>query len=228
MSVPDYEIFHFGEESLLIQIQQRPSDILLNWLLDCCNIIRSKFNVEVVHTYNEILIKSISNDKLIAIKNKLPELLSSQINSKQSKGVLHRIPVCYETAFAKDIESYTTTLGLTKSEVIHLHTSVTYTVYFMGFLPGFPYLEGLDSRLHLERKATPDRKIVTGSIAIGGSQTGIYPQESPGGWHCIGQTPMSLYETSKQPPTTIKAGDRVIFYEITAKEFESFKNQIVY
>ncbi len=224
MNKLEYEISIFGEASLLIQIKKEPSDILLNWLLGCCDHIRSTLNIEVIHTYNEILLKNLPSDELITIKNKLPEILSSQVVCKQVKSELYRIPVCYETAFAKDIEAYSTSLGLSISEVIRLHTSVTYTVYFMGFLPGFPYLEGLDKRLHLPRKDTPARKIIKGSIAIGGSQTGIYPQESPGGWHCIGQTPISLYDSLQEPPILLKAGDRVVFYEITAAAFKSFKN----
>lgn len=225
MITPEYEISVFGEASLLIQIKEEPSDTLLNWLLDRCDYIRSTFDIEVVHTYNEVLVKNIPNDRLLEIKNRLPEILISHLIHKQSKGILHRIPVCYDTVFAKDIEAYSNTLGLSISEVVQLHTKVTYTVYFMGFLPGFPYLEGLNSRLHLPRKVTPDRKIMKGSIAIGGSQTGIYPQESPGGWHCIGQTPISLYNNSQKIPTLLNAGDQVLFYEITAGEFDNFKNQ---
>lgn len=131
-----------------------------------------------------------------------------------------QIPVCYDGRFAKDLEHFAHEKNIEVSELIALHSSVVYRIHFFGFLPGFMYLHGLPERLHFPRKAVPDRAVPRGSVAIGGSQTGIYPRESPGGWHIIGQTPISLFEAQRNPPVWASPGDRLKFVPITSTEME--------
>ena len=108
--------------------------------------------------------------------------------------------------------------GLTEAEVLALHTRREYRIYMLGFLPGFPYLGGLDERLFTPRLNTPRTAIPAGAVGIGGEQTGIYPIASPGGWQLIGRTPRKLFdpESGALPYT---AGDRIKFEPITAAEF---------
>ena len=96
-------------------------------------------------------------------------------------------------------------------------------IYFIGFLPGFLYLGGLDERLFTPRKSTPRLRIEKGAVAIGGKQTGIYPQESPGGWNIIGNSPIQFFDNSKNTPCFAKAGDKLQFYSITLKEHHDIK-----
>ena len=133
------------------------------------------------------------------------------------------IPVCYEDEeFAPDLGKVALHAKLTKEEVIKKHSSSDYLIYMMGFLPGFPYLGGMDERLATPRLETPRTKIPAGSLAIGGVQTGLYPVESPGGWNIIGRTPVKLFDLKRKPFFLYEAGNRIRFEPITREEFEAF------
>lgn len=101
--------------------------------------------------------------------------------------------------------------GISVNEVIDLHTEPVYTVAMVGFLPGFPYLIGLDPKLQVPRKSTPRLRVAKGSVAIGGLQTGIYPSESPGGWQLIGKVALELFDETQTIPSLFLAGDRIKF-----------------
>lgn len=124
------------------------------------------------------------------------------------------IPVCYAGEQAPDMPAFAKAKRMTSEEIISLHTSATYTVFFMGFLPGFLYLGGLNQKLHHPRKPVPERVIPRGSVAIGGSQTGIYPAASPGGWHVIGNSPVTMFDHRMNPPCFAQPGDEIIFEAI--------------
>lgn len=124
---------------------------------------------------------------------------------------LIEIPVRYGGEFGPDLNDVAEHNQLTQEEVIDLHTSADYLVYFLGFSPGFPYLGGMDPRIATPRLPSPRKLVPAGSIAIGGSQTGIYPVASPGGWRLIGRTDLELFRAGRQPPTLLEMGDRVRF-----------------
>ena len=121
------------------------------------------------------------------------------------------IPVAYGGEAGPDLESAAAELGLTPTELAKRHASGEYTVAMIGFAPGFPYLLGLDPALALPRLATPRTSVPAGSVGIGGTQTGIYPRESPGGWRLIGRTPLMLFDPSRDQPALLAPGDRVRF-----------------
>ncbi|WP_405201563.1 5-oxoprolinase subunit PxpB [Dokdonia sp. LLG6352-1] len=214
-----------GEYAMLIQVAQKPSQDLLQWLVCKKEQLQSLPTVEVVFTYNEILVKFLLplEGRYDTIRASVEEILKSSIESIGVNGVLHKVPVCYNSQVAPDLEEYASQVNLRVDQVVALHTSPVYPVYFIGFLPGFPYLDGLDSKLHLERKATPSQFIQPGSVAIGGAQTGIYPQRSPGGWHVIGSTPVQLFDINKNPQSLFKAGDSIKFYAITLEEYKVYE-----
>jgi inhibitor of KinA len=130
------------------------------------------------------------------------------------------IPVCYDPEFAIDLEHVARNAGVTPRQAIDLHSSAEYRVSCIGFTPGFPYLSGLPSELTTPRRATPRKQIPAGSVAIGGTQAGIYPIKSPGGWNIIGRTPLRMFDPVNNPPALLRAGDRVRFRAITREEFE--------
>ena len=137
------------------------------------------------------------------------------------------IPVCYEDQeFAPDLEKVALHAKLSKEEVIKLHSSSDYLIYMMGFLPGFPYLGGMNPQLETPRLETPRTKIPAGSVAIGGAQTGLYPVESPGGWNIIGRTPLRLFDVKRKPFFLYEAGDKIRFLPITREEFENFDESL--
>jgi inhibitor of KinA len=108
---------------------------------------------------------------------------------------------------------------LTTDEVIYLHTQPVYTVYMIGFLPGFPYLGGMNKTIACPRKTTPRKFVAAGSVAIAGEQTGVYPMQSPGGWQLIGRTPISLFNPMRDPPALLSAGAVIKFRAISANDF---------
>ncbi|OOG73769.1 5-oxoprolinase subunit PxpB [Algoriphagus sp. A40] len=131
-----------------------------------------------------------------------------------------KIPVCYDPDYGKDLGALAISHRMTVNVLIQLHSSVTYRLHFFGFLPGFMYLNGLPNQLHTPRKSVPDRMVEAGSVAIGGSQTGIYPKESPGGWHIIGRSPITLFDPERNPPVWGVPGDQIKFEPIDIEEME--------
>jgi len=133
------------------------------------------------------------------------------------------VPVCYDKEYGPDIEDVARHAKLSVEEVISIHTAKPYLVYMLGFQPGFPYLGGLDERIHTPRLETPRIKLEAGSVGIGGGQTGLYPMESPGGWRIIGVTPVRCYNPEKEKPIPYMAGDHIKFTSITKKEFDELR-----
>jgi inhibitor of KinA len=121
------------------------------------------------------------------------------------------VPVEYGGVAGPDLAELAQTLGLTEDRIIALHSSATYTVAAIGFLPGFAYLEGLPKSLHVPRRQTPRTRVPAGSVAIGGPYTGVYPVVSPGGWHLIGRTTAVLFNPAKPQAVPWRVGDRVRF-----------------
>ncbi len=129
------------------------------------------------------------------------------------------IPVCYGDDFGPDLHDVASLNHLSIEEVIRIHSSGNYLVYFLGFTPGFPYMGGLSEKIATPRLATPRTKVPAGSVAIGGNQTAIYPVSSPGGWRIIGRTPLRLFRPTENPPTLLRMGNEVRFTPIPKEEF---------
>lgn len=189
------------------------------------HFIESK--IEVKSAYNSLLITYDStieniNDEVLGLKS----LYSLKKDKRKSSFRLWKIPVCYDDEFALDLEDISTKKKLSKSQIIALHSGTIYTVYFIGFLPGFLYLGGLDASLHYPRKSTPRLQIKKGAVAIGGTQTGIYPNESPGGWNIIGNSPISFFDASHDMPCFAKAGDKIQFVPISLKEYHDISTLV--
>ena len=138
--------------------------------------------------------------------------------------MLIKVPVCYETEFASDLDFIASQNKISHGEVIYLHTSTDYHIYMLGFLPGFAYMGLVDEKISSSRKQKPVF-VEAGSIGIAGKQTGIYPFRSQGGWQIIGRTPLKLFDKEKINPVLFKAGDKVQFYSITKDEFEDTKSR---
>lgn len=142
-----------------------------------------------------------------------PDLESFPISEKE-------IPVYYN---GPDLPYVAQQNGLSEAEVIQIHSEREYLVYMMGFVPGFPYLGGMDSRIATARKQVPRLKIEAGAVGIAGEQTGVYPIETPGGWQIIGHTPLQLFDRDRDKPSFLEAGDRVRFVPIDKEEFDHLK-----
>ena len=135
------------------------------------------------------------------------------------------IPVCYGGGFGPDLEEVAARHDLTTRQVIRRHSRPLYRVYFLGFLPGFAYLGGLPPSLETPRRASPRLSVPAGAVGIAGSQTGVYPLETPGGWQIIGRTPLRLYDPRREAPALLSAGDRVKFVPIDADRYRDLEKR---
>ena len=157
------------------------------------------------------------------LKQRLERFSEQAESGTEAEGKTFRIPVCYGGTYGEDLKDVAAHAGLSEEEVIRIHAGATYRIYMLGFLPGFPYLGGMDARLATPRLMTPRTRIPAGSVGIGGSQTGIYPLASPGGWRLIGQTPLKLYDPERTPDILYRAGDSLEFYPVTPEEFRKIQ-----
>lgn len=127
---------------------------------------------------------------------------------------LIEIPTIYGGEHGPDIAFVAKHNGISVEEVIRLHSEATYTIYMLGFTPGFPYLGGLPETLATPRLDTPRQRVRAGSVGIAGSQTGVYPLATPGGWRLIGWTPVALFDPARTPPALLQPGDQVRFVPV--------------
>jgi inhibitor of KinA len=177
--------------------------------------------------YDILFIRNILNKQITAfewISEALKKFIPKESVETGDPQLLIRVPVCYENEFAPDLGFVVSQNEISHEEVIYLHTSTTYHIYMLGFLPGFAYMGMVDEKISSSRKQKPVF-VEAGSIGIAGKQTGIYPFRSQGGWQIIGRTPLKLFDKEKINPVLFKAGDKVQFYSITKDEFEDIKSR---
>lgn len=183
--------------------------------------------VDIIPTFCSLLINY--DPRVISyseIKERIENLLKVEVKAGENQKRVFEIPVCYGGEFGPDIENIATNAGISVEEVIKIHSSKDYLIYMLGFLPGFCYLGGLDERIHSPRLANPRLKIPAGSVGIGGSQTGIYPLESPGGWQLMGQTPVKTYDPNREIPILVNAGEYIRFVPIDEDEYYRIKELV--
>lgn len=132
------------------------------------------------------------------------------------EGRVHEVPVVYGGVDGPDLDEVAETCGLSADEVVRLHSEPTYHVFMLGFSPGYPYLGLLPPPLRLPRRASPRVRVPAGSVAIADAFVGIYPQETAGGWHVVGRTPLRLFDPARTPPALLSPGDRVRFVPTSA------------
>lgn len=156
-----------------------------------------------------VLLKDPLNDAVNAVEHLQNWWQESQAVEPVSR--LIEIPVVYGGKGGPDLEGVARHTGMTIHQVVECHSSAEYIVYFLGFQPGFPYLGGMPDALATPRHREPRLSVPAGTVGIGGSQTGIYPLVTPGGWQLIGHTPTSMFDPASRLPTLLRPGDRVRF-----------------
>ena len=220
----------FGERTILIEWPAIIDKEILNDIIRFRNTIERnnvKGVIEIKLAYNSLLI--IYESFCRNFENEVKKLKTCYTSEDFKHDIVSnywRIPVCYDTVFGIDLETISVAKSMSKDAIISRHFQAIYTVYFIGFLPGFLYLGGLDESLHFPRKETPRLNIKKGAVAIGGNQTGVYPNESPGGWNIIGNSPISFFDITKEKPCFAKAGDTIQFYPITLKAYQNTKTLV--
>ncbi len=186
------------------------------WLLDCVPAYAS------LAIFFDPTSLPGSTEPESVVREQIATMLSQVESTEDTSAVRHvEIPVCYGGAHGPDLDDVARLCELTAAQVIEKHSHADYLVAMLGFAPGFPYLLGLDPALRSPRLATPRLRVPAGSVGIGGAQTGIYPNEGPGGWRLIGQTPLSLFDAQRDPPTCLLPGDRLRFVPIDPGQFQA-------
>lgn len=177
---------------------------------------------EVLPTYRSLMISycpwSITRNEIMELCESIGTLSLSCSSERQE---VVEIPVLYGGEWGLDMLEVAKETAMSVDEVIFLHTSRPYPVYMIGFLPGYPYLGGLDPRLSLPRLKVPRTKVPAGSVAIAMLQTGVYPLASPGGWRIIGHTPLCLFDPHRSQPSLLRAGQWVRFRSISLSEYHT-------
>ncbi|WP_313686844.1 5-oxoprolinase subunit PxpB [Pantoea sp.] len=201
-----------GERAVVLELEPPVSLASQQRIWGLCQRLQGHDTVsEVIPGMNNLtlLLRDPQRNALDAIENLQRWWEESEAQLPESR--LVEIPVIYGGDVGPDLQVVADHAGMTPRQVVELHSSSAYVVYFIGFQPGFPYLGGLDSRLHTPRRAEPRVIVPAGSVGIGGSQTGVYPLATPGGWQLLGQTSISLFDPQLQPPTLLRPGDNVRF-----------------
>lgn len=230
---PAYRIFPIGDGSLTVDFGNVIDEELNKWVIRLFNELKKDplpGMIESVPAYSSLTIyydlfqlrKLASGDKTVYewLAARLEEKLKQPQTFNDENPQLVKVPVCYDMAFAPDLQHVAAVNKIATEEVIRLHYSKTYRVYMLGFLPGFTYMGEVDDRIAVPRKSGP-QPVAAGSIGIAGKQTGIYPLASPGGWHIIGRTNLKLFNPGLENPTLLREGDLVQFIPISKDEFEN-------
>ncbi len=187
---------------------------------------RERWVVDLVPGYASIM---VLYDALRAAPEDVLRWLEATLPSARPEPPSHRlveVPVWYHPSVGPDLEPLAREKGLAVEELVALHTAPEYPVYMLGFRPGFPFLGGLDPRLFSPRLATPRAAVPAGSVGIGGQQTGIYPQRSPGGWRLLGRTPLKLFSPEREPPFALNVGDRVRFVSVSEARYRELGGEL--
>ncbi|MDR0271454.1 5-oxoprolinase subunit PxpB [Paenibacillus sp.] len=221
-----------GESALLIEFGNHIDEQVQEWIQAAASRLENdpfpgylecvpSFTTLTVY-YDLLQVKNVggSGTAFDYISSLITKRLESIVTDGMRRREVVEIPVCYGGRHGPDLAYVAEVNGLDEKEVIHIHTSQEFLVYALGFTPGFPYLGGLPDSISTPRRATPRLCIPAGSVGIAGSQTGIYPLETPGGWQIIGRTPLALFQPEQDPPVLLKSGQSIRFKAIDSSEYD--------
>jgi len=220
----EIEVFPASDNTLLVRFESQSGlesnepILALAWQLQHEKQTNRILNLHPA--YETLLIRF---DPLVESHAEIEALVRSRLEAKlpdlpERKQV--DVPVCYGGAFGPDLEEVARLAQLTSAQVVDIHSRATYRVCFLGFAPGFPYLDGMDRRIAVPRLDSPRKEVARGTVGIADTQTGIYPVASPGGWRLIGRTSLRLFKPEESNPSLVVPGDQLRFRPITPEEYE--------
>ena len=228
MSNYTISIRSYGAHAVLIEWPNQVEELILEDILQfkeyLINYCLDSTCWEIIPAYNSLtLIFRQAPIEFDVFKGEVQQWYAQKKPMVKREVFLWKLPVCYDISFGIDLEEVANKLNITPEQFITLHTQEEYRVYGIGFLPGFMYLGGLVPELEILRRETPRLKVVKGAVGIAGKQTGIYPQESPGGWNIVGNCPVSMFRPKNEDPCFVSVGDKVQFYEIEKATYDLIK-----
>jgi inhibitor of KinA len=232
-----YSVFPLGDEALIIDFGNKIDEEINKKVLHLFHRLKKTSHLHITDLIPAYSSLTVYYDVIAVYQKKEPEKTAfetivewiEELNKTeepilQETNRLIEVPVCYTETFATDIHYMAQQKNIDVEEIIHLHTSKTYRVFMMGFLPGFAYMGEVDEKISVPRKPQP-QNVVAGAVGIAGKQTGIYPLDCPGGWQIIGRTPIRLFNRESENPVLFETGDAIKFYTITEDEFKDYQSR---
>jgi inhibitor of KinA len=231
--MPDYpRILNAGDSALVVEFGDAVDAAINQSVYDFTAALESADRPgigEIIPTYRSAL---VNFDPLVITHSEMEAVIgdaisrSSVAESHERESLTFTLPVLYGGDDGPDLARVAEHNSITAEEVVRIHTSGVYRVFMLGFLPGFPYLGGMDEQIATPRLATPRISVPAGAVGIAESQTGVYPMDSPGGWNLIGLTPVQFFDPNATPPVPIQLGSFIRFESKTASEIEEVKQRI--
>ncbi|MBT3942304.1 MAG: 5-oxoprolinase subunit PxpB [Chloroflexi bacterium] len=233
-SQPDPRILVSGEDALVVEFGDVIDPTINDHVYALANAIdaaNNGFVVELVPTYRSLLVQY---DTELTSLGEMTEFLNGLVaesddsdhGENNTTRRIYELPVAYGGEYGEDLDDVAEHARMSTDGVIAIHSGTDYRVYMLGFAPGFPYLGGMDERIATPRLTTPRIRVPAGSVGIAESQTGVYPQASPGGWRLIGNTPVALFDQSADPPVPFLPGSFIRFVPVTSEQAEDVAQQV--
>lgn len=220
-------ILPYGDSALLINFDQRIDEVVNAQVISLNEAISPL--PEVTYTIPAYCSLTVGFDPELIDFNTLKDLIGTlklkRKKTEETKCIYH-IPVCYDQAYAPDMEAVMDFTGLSAEEIITQHTATPFRVFMIGFVAGFSYLGSLPKALYCPRKTDPRKKVPEGAVGLAGYQSGIYPTDAPGGWQLIGKTPIPTFRPNDDIPALLHPGDYVRFRSVSEEEYASIEEEV--
>jgi inhibitor of KinA len=220
-----FELLSAGDSALLVQLPERIDPEVNAWCVALGRSLERRIGSPILDVVVGYCSVTVYFDPMRTdarwLEGEIRAIAGDARELAADPGGFVEVPVCYGGEFGPDLGDVARYGNCSDEEVIAIHSSTTYRVYMVGFVPGFAYLAEVDRRIAAPRRGSPRTAVPPGSVAIAGGQTGIYPAATPGGWNIIGRTPVKPYDASRREPSLLKAGDRVRFRPIGPAEFQT-------
>ena len=219
-----FQIVPVGDATMVVEFEERIDPAVNARAIAAAEALRAAAIAgvrDVVPTYRSV---AVYYDPLLTdyerLVWRLKDAITAPAPAARVEHVRIRVPVCYGEDFGPDLPEIAKFARASEAEVIELHTSRTYRVFMLGFMPGFAYMGLVDSRIAVPRRETPRVRVPAGSVCVAGVQTSVHPVEAPSGWHLIGRTPVRPFDPSRRDPFLMKPADEVEFFAIDRDEFD--------
>ena len=219
-----FRIVPVGDATLVVEFEERIDPAVNARAVAAADALRAAAIPgvrDVVPTYRSVAVYfeplMTEQDGLV---RRLEDAVAAPVREESREHALIRVPVCYGDDLGPDLPNIARFAQASEAEVVEIHTSTTYRVFMLGFMPGFAYMGLVDGRIAVPRRETPRVRVPRGSVCVAGVQTSVHPVEAPSGWHLIGRTPVKPFDPSRPDPFLMKPADEVQFYPIGRQEFD--------
>lgn len=220
----DVRIIAAGDAALVVELPARVDPAINGRLVSMAEAVRRRAGAAIRDVVVGYCTLTVYFDPLHVdaswLEGEMRSVAKEDMEEEAGNSATIDVPVCYGGDLGPDLHDVAAVCGCTEEEVIRLHSGVEYRVFVVGFVPGFAYMGVVDDRLALPRRSVPRTRVPAGSVAIAAGQTGIYPMETPGGWHLLGRTPIRPFDPGRAQPVLFRPGDRVRFRAIDRESFD--------